>query len=225
MLSAISYNLTNIPFLIVEAVRAPTAKAPVISKTKHRSMACRYVTDREDTEVAQALATSSIARSGHEYHGAGGVERTCTIVERFKKRKHCAKGKNVSILGHHHLCGFTAASLRLNCSSRRIIDGRRGSFIYTHVRARYIHASGYINRPDHLSRLQRKSGQDDYTNIQNKETNHSNTMFASTTQSTARPHVGLTRQEEACLEKSGHFWASAESILAFVLEGKKRANE
>jgi hypothetical protein len=48
------------PFLIVEAVRAPTAKAPVISKIKHRTMACRYVTEREDTEVAQALATSSV---------------------------------------------------------------------------------------------------------------------------------------------------------------------
>jgi hypothetical protein len=55
--------LTNIPFLMVEAVRAPTAKAPVISKTKHRSIACRYVTEREDTEVAQALATSSVLKS------------------------------------------------------------------------------------------------------------------------------------------------------------------
>jgi len=53
-------STTYIPFLIVEAVRAPTARAPVISKTKHRAMACRYVTDREDTDVAQALATSSV---------------------------------------------------------------------------------------------------------------------------------------------------------------------
>jgi len=57
---------TNIPFLIVEAVRAPTAKAPVISKTKHRIMACRYVTDREETEVAQALATSSVKQAGQQ---------------------------------------------------------------------------------------------------------------------------------------------------------------
>lgn len=66
ILAASCYHCTNIPFLIVDAVRAPTAKAPVISKTKHKSMACRYVTEREDTEVAQALATSSRARLGHE---------------------------------------------------------------------------------------------------------------------------------------------------------------
>lgn len=48
-----------IPFLIVEAVRAPTARAPVNSKTKHSNMAWRYVTERDDTLVAQAFATSS----------------------------------------------------------------------------------------------------------------------------------------------------------------------
>lgn len=48
------------PFLIVEAVRAPTARAPRSSKIQQRTMAPRYVTERDETLVAQALATSSV---------------------------------------------------------------------------------------------------------------------------------------------------------------------
>lgn len=48
-----------IPFLIVDAVRAPTASAPVISKIRQSIIAWRYVTERDDTLVAQAFATSS----------------------------------------------------------------------------------------------------------------------------------------------------------------------
>ena len=51
--------LGMMPFLMVEAVLAPTARAPVISKMVHKIMACLYVTDRDETLVAQALATSS----------------------------------------------------------------------------------------------------------------------------------------------------------------------
>jgi hypothetical protein len=52
------FNLL-MPFLIVLAVRAPTARAPVNSKMVQRTMACLYVTDRDETLVAHALATSS----------------------------------------------------------------------------------------------------------------------------------------------------------------------
>ncbi len=47
-------------FLMVEAVRAPTVMAPSISKMAPKTIACRYVMDREETLVAQLLATSSV---------------------------------------------------------------------------------------------------------------------------------------------------------------------
>jgi hypothetical protein len=77
---------THIPFLIVEAVRAPTAKAPVISKIKHKIIACLYVTEREDTEVAQALATSSEGRLlGIDSH------RECRVHVYTTYLHHCCK--------------------------------------------------------------------------------------------------------------------------------------
>ena len=62
---ALSLNaeIGMIPFLIVEAVLAPTARAPVISNARQRSIACRYVTERDDTLVAHALATSSVKQN------------------------------------------------------------------------------------------------------------------------------------------------------------------
>ena len=47
-----------IPLRMVEAVRAPTVRAPVISKIRQRTMACWYVTERDETLVAHAFATS-----------------------------------------------------------------------------------------------------------------------------------------------------------------------
>jgi hypothetical protein len=35
-------------------------RAPVTSKIRQRTMACWYVTEREETLVAQAFATSSV---------------------------------------------------------------------------------------------------------------------------------------------------------------------
>lgn len=51
-------QLTMIPFLMVSATRAPTATAPTNSKTAAPSMACLIVRERDEMEVAQALATS-----------------------------------------------------------------------------------------------------------------------------------------------------------------------
>ena len=48
------------PFLMVDAVLAPTVRAPVTSKIRQRTMACWYVTEREETLVAHAFATSSV---------------------------------------------------------------------------------------------------------------------------------------------------------------------
>ena len=86
-----------IPFLIVSAVRAPTAKAPVNSKHRQSTMACRYVTEREETDVAQALATSSTAWSAAKWL-LGTRLRTylhhcCTLQEaqtlcQWQKRKY-----------------------------------------------------------------------------------------------------------------------------------------
>jgi hypothetical protein len=53
-------------FLIVSAVRPPTVIYPTISKTVPRTMACLYVTDRDETLVAQEFATSS-ANKVHQY--------------------------------------------------------------------------------------------------------------------------------------------------------------
>lgn len=71
-----------IPFLIVSAVRAPTVMAPSISKIVPKIMACRYVMEREETLVAQALATSSVYVSipGLVMDGVTGRRRTGAIV-------------------------------------------------------------------------------------------------------------------------------------------------
>ncbi len=52
-------SLGMMPFLMVSAVRAPTVMAPSISKMVPNTMAWRYEMDRDDTDVAQELATSS----------------------------------------------------------------------------------------------------------------------------------------------------------------------
>lgn len=53
-------GLTMIPFLIVPATRAPTVTAPRNSNMAAPMMACLKVRERDETEVAQELATSSI---------------------------------------------------------------------------------------------------------------------------------------------------------------------
>jgi hypothetical protein len=62
--------LGMMPFLIVSAVREPTVMAPSISKMVPKIMAWRYDTERDETDVAQALATSSASvRCDHDGSG------------------------------------------------------------------------------------------------------------------------------------------------------------
>lgn len=109
-----------IPLRMVEAVRAPTVRAPVISKIRQRTMACWYVTERDETLVAHAFATSlapllSVRRWTSQQmrfsallsmcHGRKTVEwyskaivvlrDTLTCLEQRKER---AYGENVGIL-------------------------------------------------------------------------------------------------------------------------------
>jgi hypothetical protein len=92
------------PFLIVDAVLAPTARAPVISKIRQRIIACRYVTDRDDTLVAQALATSSGEEALALSNTVAWEEKlTGTVVVRLEQGKEGANGENVGILGEYHL--------------------------------------------------------------------------------------------------------------------------
>jgi hypothetical protein len=71
-------------------------------------MAWRYVTEREDTLVAQALATSS-RREGRLAFlfrvMTGGTRRklTSTVVIGFHQGKKGAYGKDVGVVGEHHL--------------------------------------------------------------------------------------------------------------------------
>jgi hypothetical protein len=75
------------PFLMVDAVRAPTASAPVSSKMVHRTMACRYVTDRDDTLVAHAFATSSVYKQR--------IGQTSEEKPRYTKRELGSAGQGV----------------------------------------------------------------------------------------------------------------------------------
>ena len=70
-------ELGMMPFLMVSAVRAPTATAPTVSKMVPHTMAHRYEMERDETDVAHALATSSgrreraVSRAQLEARGGG----------------------------------------------------------------------------------------------------------------------------------------------------------
>ena len=89
------------PFLIVSAVRAPTATAPTNSKMVPRTIAWRYEMDREETLVAQELATSSENMQRlvevNQYR-IDCMLLTCTVVECIKHSKQCANGKYIIVL-------------------------------------------------------------------------------------------------------------------------------
>lgn len=65
-------------------------------------MACRYETDRDETLVAQALATSSnsqqIPISIHHENGRQGILLTSTVVVGIQQGKEGANGEDVVIL-------------------------------------------------------------------------------------------------------------------------------
>ena len=95
-----------IPFLIVSAVRDPTSTAPRTSKIVPRTIACRYETDRDETEVAHALATSS-AGQGERQDISCSQSLTGTVVVRVEQREEGADREDVVVLaenGHFVEC-------------------------------------------------------------------------------------------------------------------------
>lgn len=116
-------------FLIVSAVRDPTVSAPSSSKTVARTIAHRYEIDLEETEVAQALATSSA------FCQQTPLERlsrhTSAIVVGIKQRKERANDEDVGVLCQHlALYDIDRASLlkdlfsALACTDNEILHAR-----------------------------------------------------------------------------------------------------
>ena len=89
------------PFLMVEAVLAPTVSAPVTSKIRQRIMACWYVTEREETLVAQAFATSSVKMVRGVLYSTVSEQRTGTVVVGLKQGKEGADGEDIGVLVKH----------------------------------------------------------------------------------------------------------------------------
>ena len=79
------------PFLIVSAVRAPTVMAPSISNMVPKTMACRYEMEREETLVAQALATSSADISKKQVLTEGNKSHRNDVLAPLLKASSMAK--------------------------------------------------------------------------------------------------------------------------------------
>jgi hypothetical protein len=86
-------------FLMVSAVRAPTVMAPTISKMVPRTMAWRYETEREDTDVAHALATSSGVWLVRVLQVSDWRQHTSTVVVGVEQGEEGANGEDIVVLG------------------------------------------------------------------------------------------------------------------------------
>ena len=71
-------------------------------------MACRYVTDRDETLVAQALATSSgkSQHIGREKKKKKKKKHTGAIVVGLEQGKNAANGKHVCVFFKNHGVGL-----------------------------------------------------------------------------------------------------------------------
>lgn len=67
-----------------------------------KTMACRYEMEREDTLVAQEFATSS-TEVRKQTRKAGDRGQTGAVVVCIKHSKDGANGKDVRVVGEHHL--------------------------------------------------------------------------------------------------------------------------
>jgi hypothetical protein len=78
-------------------------------------MACGYVTEREETLVAQALATSSVPESEPlktlpYVLWLNGIVLTGAIVVGLEQGEEGADGEDVCILGHNHVGGISGST-------------------------------------------------------------------------------------------------------------------
>jgi hypothetical protein len=80
---------------IVSATRAPTPIDPLTSQTVASIIATGKVMDREETDVAQELATSLAPMIRVSFDCALGVDLRLTNHERIKECEDEAKGKDI----------------------------------------------------------------------------------------------------------------------------------